>query len=251
MPVHLYGQAADMDAILAVCTRHGVAVIEDCSQAHGATLHGSRLGTFGDAAAFSLYPTKNLGALGDAGVLVTRDPALADRVASLRQYGWRSRYVSEEAGVNSRLDEMQAAILRALLPRLDARNARRMEVAAEYDQALRSSAAASEAARPPARRDEATHVFHQCVLRTRARSAVQAQLAAAGVGTAIHYPMPVHTQPAYRGRIALGPSRCIESESASVEILSLPVHPDLTDAEVALVAASLRQIAPVPATHGA
>jgi dTDP-4-amino-4,6-dideoxygalactose transaminase len=237
MPVHLYGQAADMEVILAACAQHDVAVIEDCSQSHGATLNGRKLGTFGDAAVFSLYPTKNLGALGDAGVVATRDPALADRVAALRQYGWRSRYVSDERGVNSRLDEMQAAILRVLLPHLDARNARRAAIAAIYDVAIGSDGMST-----PSRRPGAGHVFHQYVVRTESRENMRSQLAAAGIGTAVHYPMAVHVQPAYRGRVALGPSGCVESETVSAQVLSLPIFPDLTDAEVAHVAATMRDI---------
>jgi dTDP-4-amino-4,6-dideoxygalactose transaminase len=237
MPVHLYGQAADMAAILAACAQHGVAVIEDCSQSHGATLDGRKLGTFGDAAVFSLYPTKNLGALGDAGVVATRDAALADHIAALRQYGWRSRYVSDEVGVNSRLDEMQAAILRALLPHLDTRNARRAAIAAIYDAAIGSGGMST-----PSRRPAAGHVFHQYVIRTANREGVRSQLAAAGIGTAIHYPMAVHVQPAYRGRIALGPSGCVESEIVSAQVLSLPIFPELTDAEIAFVANMMRDI---------
>ena len=158
IPVHLYGQAADLDAILPLARRHGVAVIEDCSQAHGATLHGHRLGTLGAIGTFSLYPTKNLGALGDGGVMATNDAMLAERLASLRQYGWRTHYVSDDVGINSRLDEMQAAILSVKLRHLDAGNAARQAIAARYDEAL-----AGNALRPPARRPGAEHVFHQYV----------------------------------------------------------------------------------------
>ncbi len=143
IPVHLYGQAADLVPIMAACARHGVAVVEDCSQAHGATLDGRKLGTFTEVATFSLYPTKNLGAFGDAGVIATGDAGLATRLAALRQYGWHAHYVSDEVGVNSRLDELQAAILRVKLRYLDAQNARRQAIAAAYDAALVA---------PPARR---------------------------------------------------------------------------------------------------
>lgn len=234
IPVHLYGQPADLAPILASCRAHGVAVIEDCSQAHGATLGGRKLGTLGDVGAFSLYPTKNLGALGDGGVLATDDAALAERLAALRQYGWRSHYVSEAVGVNSRLDELQAAILRVKLRHLDAGNARRATIAAVYDAAL-----AGRGVHPPARRPGATHVFHQYVVRVRQRDAVQARLRAAGIATGVHYPMPVHLQPAYRGRVALGPSACRASETAASEVLSLPVYPELTEAEVQRIAAVL------------
>jgi dTDP-4-amino-4,6-dideoxygalactose transaminase len=234
IPVHLYGQPADMTAIGAVCARHGVAILEDCSQAHGATLDQRRVGRFGALAAFSLYPTKNLGALGDAGVLATGDAGLAERVAALRQYGWRTHYVSDEPGVNSRLDELQAAVLRAKLPHLDAANMRRAAIAARYDAALAGTAIA-----PPARRDDASHVFHQYVIRVPDRARAQERLRAADVGSAIHYPVPVHRQPAYAGRIALGPARCCASERAAAEVLSLPVWPELSDAEVDRVCAAL------------
>ena len=231
--VHLYGQAADLDAILPLCREHGVALIEDCAQAHGATLHRKRLGTIGDVGAFSLYPTKNLGALGDGGVLAMNDTLLAGRIAALRQYGWRTHYISDEVGVNSRLDEIQAAILRAKLPHLDGQNVRRGQIAAAYDAALAGM-------EPPARRHGASHVFHQYVLRVPNRSAVQARLREAGVGTGIHYPVPVHRQPAYERRVALGPARCRASDIASGEVLSLPMYPELTDIQVEQVCEALR-----------
>ena len=151
IPVHLYGQPADLDAIVAACAGQGVAVIEDCSQAHGATFRGRRVGTMTEAAAFSLYPTKNLGALGDAGIVATGNEALAGRIAAVRQYGWRTHYISDECGVNSRLDELQAAILRVKLRHLDAQNARRQAIAAAYDEALRGREV-----RPPTRRAGST-----------------------------------------------------------------------------------------------
>jgi hypothetical protein len=234
IPVHLYGQPCDLLPMLAACRAAGVALIEDCSQAHGATLDGRRVGCFGEVACFSLYPTKNLGALGDAGVLATADAALAERIAALRQYGWRERYVSDLVGVNSRLDELQAAILRVRLPLLDAANARRQAIAAAYDAALTAGRLA-----PPWRRPAAGHVFHQYVLRVPERGAVQARLRAAGIATGVHYPVPVHLQPAYRGRVALGPAGCAETEAAAREVLSLPMFPELTDTQVERVAAAL------------
>jgi dTDP-4-amino-4,6-dideoxygalactose transaminase len=237
VPVHLYGQAADLDAIAAVCRRHGVALIEDCAQAHGARLHGQRLGTFGDAATFSFYPTKNLGALGDGGAVVTRNGETASRIAALRQYGWRQHYISDEVGVNSRLDEIQAAILRAKLPHLDAQNARRRAIAEAYDQALVDTPLSS-----PERRPDAEPVFHLYVLRVPQRAALQARLRADGVGTGIHYPQPVHLQPAYAGRIALGPSGCRVTAATADQVLSLPLYPELTDAQVEQVCAALRRL---------
>lgn len=237
--VHLYGQACDLGPMLAACERAGVALIEDCAQAHGAALNGRKLGTMGRAAAFSLYPTKNLGALGDGGVLATDDFELADRIAAIRQYGWRERYISSLVGVNSRLDEVQAAILRARLPRLDAGNARRREIAAAYDAALAGGPFA-----PPVRREGAEHVFHQYVLRAPAdRGAVQARLRDEGVGTGVHYPVPVHLQAAYLDRVPLGPAGCGETERAAGEVFSLPMYPELTGEQVERICAALRGLA--------
>ncbi|HWL80262.1 MAG TPA: DegT/DnrJ/EryC1/StrS family aminotransferase [Roseomonas sp.] len=235
IPVHLYGQACDLEPMLAACRAAGVAVIEDCAQAHGATLNGRMLGTLGDVAAFSLYPTKNLAALGDGGIVATGDADLADRMAAIRQYGWKRRYLSDMVGVNSRLDELQAAVLRVRLPLLAEGNARRQAIAAAYDAALAGGPLA-----PPVRRPGAVHVFHQYVVRSRDREEMMARLRAQGVATAIHYPLPVHLQEAYQGRIALGPAACTETEAASREVLSLPIHPELTDAQVETVCAALR-----------
>jgi len=196
-----------------------------------------KLGTIGHAAAFSLYPTKNLGALGDGGVLATPDAELAARIAAIRQYGWKRRYISDLPGVNSRLDEVQAAILRVKLQYLDAQNARRREIALAYDAAL-----AGTALTPPVRRDDAYHVFHLYVLRHPARDVLMSALKAQGIGTGIHYPMPVHTQPAYQGRIALGPAACAETARAAHEVFSLPMYPELTDEHVARVCQELRAL---------
>jgi dTDP-4-amino-4,6-dideoxygalactose transaminase len=233
--VHLYGQPADMDRIVPLCRRHGVTLIEDCAQAHGARLHGQRVGTFGDAATFSFYPTKNLGALGDGGAVAVADPERATRIAALRQYGWHNHYTSDLVGVNSRLDEIQAAILRAKLPHLDAQNARRAAIAERYTGALRGLT-------PPVRREGADHVFHLYVTRTANRAAVQAALREKGVGSGIHYPMPVHLQPAYVGRVALGPGGCPATELACREVLSLPLYPELTEAQVEEVCGALGSI---------
>ena len=235
VPVHLYGQPADLGRIGPLCRDHGVALIEDCAQAQGARLHGQRVGTFGEAATFSFYPTKNLGALGDGGAVAVRDPAWALRLAALRQYGWHKHYVSDEVGVNSRLDEIQAAILRAKLPHLDAHNARRAEIARRYGSALRGLT-------PPQVRDGADHVFHLYVVRSDRREAVQAYLREQGIGTGIHYPVPVHLQPAYAGRIALGPCGCQKTEAVSREVFSLPLYPELTDDQVETVCAALRTL---------
>lgn len=237
IPVHLYGLAADMSAIVALARQHGLRIVEDCAQSHGAWLGGRRLGTVGDLAAFSFYPTKNLGAFGDAGAVLTNDAALARRVGELREYGWRQRHVSASAGMNSRLDEIQAAILRVKLRYLDADNARRQAIAGAYDEGLRWCGCGL-----PARRAGATHVFHQYVLRTPQRDALQAALTARGIGTNVHYPLPVHRQPAYRDRIALAPGGLGESERAAREVLSLPMFPELGDDQVARVIAALRRL---------
>ena len=235
IPVHIYGQSCDLAPMLAAAAKHGVAVIEDCSQAHGATYAGRKVGNHGHVACYSLYPTKNLGALGDGGVLTTDDVALADRIGAIRQYGWKERYISAEVGVNSRLDELQAAILRVKLTRLDANNARRQAIAAAYDAALSGGRSA-----PPVRRAGGEHVFHQYVLRVPGRAALMARLRAEGIATAIHYPVPVHLQPAYRGRTPMGPAGCAETARAAAEVMSLPMFPELTDAQVERVAAALR-----------
>jgi dTDP-4-amino-4,6-dideoxygalactose transaminase len=232
--VHLYGQSADLDAIQTITARHGVALIEDCAQSHGALWQGRKLGTFGVASAFSLYPTKNLAALGDGGVIGTDDAALAARIGALRQYGWRERYVSDLVGINSRLDEMQAAVLRVRLPLLGSANQRRRGIAARYDAVL--------GARAPALRDGGEHVYHQYVIRSTDRATAQAMLRARGVGTAIHYPMPVHAQPAYRDRVALGPAGCRQTDIAACEVLSLPVHPELDDEQVGIVVDAIRHL---------
>jgi len=237
IPVHLYGQACDLGPMLKAAQQHGVAVIEDCSQAHGATLGGRKVGTMGDVACFSLYPTKNLGALGDGGVISTADSQLADRIAAIRQYGWKERYISAEVGVNSRLDELQAAILRVKLTALDAGNARRQAIAAAYDAALAGARVAA-----PVRRADAGHVFHQYVLRVPDRAEAMARLRAEGIATAIHYPQPVHLQPAYRGRTPLGPAGCAETARAAGEVMSLPMFPELADAQVERVCEALRRI---------
>jgi dTDP-4-amino-4,6-dideoxygalactose transaminase len=237
VPVHLYGQPADLDRIVPLCRQYGIALIEDCAQAHGARLHGQRVGTFGDAATFSFYPTKNLGALGDGGAVAVSDPQLAERIAALRQYGWHKHYISDEVGVNSRLDEVQAAILRVKLSHLDDQNARRGRIAEAYTAALTGGPLHS-----PRQRPDASHVFHLYVTRSPDRDRLQAILRDGGTGTGIHYPVPVHLQPAYADRVALGPEGCPRTEAAAREILSLPMYPELTDAEVEAVCAALRRL---------
>jgi dTDP-4-amino-4,6-dideoxygalactose transaminase len=235
--VHLYGQAADLESILPWAKARGIKLIEDCAQSHGAKLGGKRLGSLGDLAAFSFYPTKNLGAFGDGGAVVTRDPELAARLAELREYGWRARYVSAIPGMNSRLDELQAALLRVKLGKLDANNLRRAAIAAAYDRGLAATGLGL-----PTRRPGASHVFHQYVLRVNQRDALRASLDRAQIGTGIHYPVPVHLQPAYRGRLTLDPAGFAESERAANEVLSLPMFPELGDDAVARVIAAIKSV---------
>ncbi|HVM78965.1 MAG TPA: DegT/DnrJ/EryC1/StrS family aminotransferase [Stellaceae bacterium] len=234
IPVHLYGQPADLGAIGPPAAKAGAVLIEDAAQAHGA-LWGTRMaGSIGRLGAFSFYPTKNLPALGDGGMVVTGDEALAERLRALRQYGWRRRYVSDIAGINSRLDEIQAAILRVRLTMLEAENQRRRDIAAAYDSGLAGLPLSL-----PARRPNCTHVFHQYVLRSRKRDALQRALAARGIGTNIHYPVPVHLQPAYAGRLAIGPAGLAETERAAAEVLSLPMFPQLTEDQIGRVIAGV------------
>ena len=222
LPVHLYGHPARMTDIMQIAARHGLRVIEDCAQAHGAEWQGQKVGTFGDVAAFSFYPTKNLGALGDGGAVVTNDEDLARRLRTLREYGWEQRYVSRVAGVNSRLDELQAAILRVKLRHLDEDNRRRATIASLYSSALNNH----EAIIVPETDSQAKHVYHQYVVRARSRQSVQAFLRENGIGTGIHYPVPVHQQPAYAGRIRSAGS-LHHTEAVADEILSLPMFPEL------------------------
>ncbi|MBV8879493.1 MAG: DegT/DnrJ/EryC1/StrS family aminotransferase [Planctomycetaceae bacterium] len=232
--VHLYGQAADLDALQAIAKSRGLRLIEDCAQSHGALHGGRRLGSIGDLGCFSFYPTKNLGALGDGGLIVTGDAALAERCRLLREYGWAERYVSHLAGVNSRLDELQAAVLRIKLRTLDADNGRRGAVAADYDAGLKGSPLTL-----PKRRASGTHVFHQYVARSTSRDALIAHLKANGVEALIHYPVPVHLQKAYKGRIR-GGDALPESERAAREVLSLPMYPELPAADRAKVVDAVR-----------
>ena len=238
VPVHLYGQPCDMPAILAIAAQYGAAVIEDCAQAHGAQLDGRMVGGFGTAAAFSFYPTKNLGALGDGGAVATNDAGVLEQVGLWRQYGWRQRHISSQPGANSRLDELQAAILLIKLARLDADNARRQAVAARYDAALADLPFAA-----PARRPGAVHVYHQYVIRTGQRERLSSLLAERRIGTAIHYPVPVHRQPAYVRLADLTSDALAGTDALASQILSLPMHPLLQDDEVSRVIEALADAA--------
>jgi dTDP-4-amino-4,6-dideoxygalactose transaminase len=226
IPVHLYGRAADMGPLMEIAGNYGLTVVEDCAQAHGAVINGRKAGTFGKMAAFSFYPTKNLGAFGDGGAVATDDERLAARLRGLREYGWRERYVSEEAGLNSRLDELQAAILRVRLPRLDEENRRRREIAALYSLLLDGSGL-----KLPVEKAGMTHVYHQYVVEAEERDHLKAFLKENGIGAAIHYPVPIHLQPAY-GETHIAPYPLPVTERAAGRILSLPMYPQLGDDEI-------------------
>jgi dTDP-3-amino-3,4,6-trideoxy-alpha-D-glucose transaminase len=233
VPVHLYGLPADLAPLLALARERGLKVVEDCAQSHGARYKGARTGSQGDLAAFSFYPTKNLGAFGDGGAITTGDAALAERVRLLREYGWRRRYISEIPGVNSRLDEMQAAILRVQLRHLDSGNTARQALAALYDRSLRSSCVTLPAAAPGL-----DHVYHQYVVRHPRRDALREHLKTQGIGTLIHYPLPVHLQPAYAGRLRTVGSM-EKTEQAAASVLSLPMFPELTEEQARRTAAAV------------
>ncbi|RIL07501.1 MAG: erythromycin biosynthesis sensory transduction protein eryC1 [Proteobacteria bacterium] len=235
IPVHLYGQCADMDAIGAIAARHGLAVLEDCAQAHGARDRDRPAGTLGAAGAVSFYPTKNLGAYGDAGAIVTDDAALAERCARLRNYGNRGGFDFVEPGRNERLDDLHAAVLRVKLRHLDAWNERRRANAARYREALAASAVAL-----PALRAEAHHVYHQFVVRCERRDALREHLAAAGVPSLVHYPLALHDVEALRGRAVFRepPQRAAE---AARTILSLPIYPELPADHQARVVEAVRR----------
>jgi dTDP-4-amino-4,6-dideoxygalactose transaminase len=224
VPVHLYGQPADLSPICEAARVYGLRIIEDCAQSHGAHYRGRPTGSLGDIGCFSFYPTKNLGAFGDAGMAVSNDVGLASAMREIREYGWHERNVSARVGINSRLDPVQAAILGVKLLNLTEDNARRQTIASRYDRGLSGLPLTL-----PMRRPDADHVFHQYVVRLAERDALREYLNAQGISTGIHYPLPVHLQPAYRNRIAAGPSGLGVSERAARQILSLPVYPQLSD----------------------
>ncbi|WP_028999011.1 DegT/DnrJ/EryC1/StrS family aminotransferase [Azohydromonas australica] len=235
MPVHLYGQPADLDPILAVARRHGLKVVEDGAQAHGARYKGRRLGAHGDAVAWSFYPGKNLGALGDGGAVTTDDAALAERVRTLRNYGSKVKYHNEVIGTNSRLDELQAALLRPKLRTLDEFNRRRAAVAARYLEGL----AGVPGLGLPTVADFAEPVWHLFVVRHARRDALAQRLAAAGVGTVIHYPVAPHLQPAY-AVLGLARGTLPISERLHEQVLSLPIGPTQTEDQTNAVIAAVR-----------
>lgn len=235
VPVHLYGQPCAMEAITAIARARRLKVIEDCAQATGASYRGRRVGAIGDAACFSFYPTKNLGAIGDGGAIVTDDVALADRIRRLRQYGWDNKRVSREPGVNSRLDELQAAILRVKLPHLDADNARRRAIALRYDEGLGGLPIAL-----PSAVAETEHVFHLYVAATDRRDGLIEFLAARGIAAGIHYAVPAHRHPGYADLAVLPAAGLPDTDALVRRIVTLPIYPELADGDVARVIAAVR-----------
>ncbi len=233
--VHLYGQpAVHWQSIADVAKSHGLLLVEDCSQAHGAEWRGCKVGTLGEAAAFSLYPTKNLGAIGDGGVCFMKDHDLAAKLRSLREYGWKERYVSEVPGGNSRLDELQAAILRIKLKHLDKDNNARRRIASLYFDGIENPRISM-----PAKYEDGRHVYHQFVVRSPNRDDLREHLKARNIGTLIHYPVPIHRQPAYEGRLPMPASGLPETEKAAGTIASLPMFPELEDDAIERIVTAL------------
>jgi len=221
LPVHLYGHPADLPALQTIAQRHQLYLIEDCAQAHGARLDDKMIGSFGDLACFSFYPTKNLGAMGDGGAVLTNNDDLADRLRWLREYGWKKRYISDFPGMNTRLDEIQAAILDAKLPFLEAETQKRIQIASRYNSQLSGLNLVLPTVKPHCR-----HVYHLYVIETDQREELQTYLKSHGIGSAIHYPQAVHQQPAYLGRLG-GFEDLKTTEDIVPKILSLPMYPEL------------------------
>lgn len=237
LPVSLYGHPADMDPLMSLAARHGLFVLEDAAQSHGASYRGRRTGGLAHATAFSFYPTKNLGAIGDGGAVLTDDPLLARRLRRLRNYGQERKYVHEETGVNSRLDELQAAFLRVRLTNLDAENLQRRRLATLYAEHLDGCPDVQ----TPGEASWAQHVYHLYVIRAAARDTLQLGLRARDVETLVHYPVPCHLQPAF-AYLGFGRGAFPVAERLADEVLSLPLRPTMLDDEIATVADAVRQI---------
>lgn len=237
IPVHLYGQAVPMDNILALAKKYSLFIVEDACQAHGAHFNGKRVGTFGDIGCFSFYPGKNLGAYGDGGAIVTSQPEIAEKISLLRQYGEKKKYVHTIYGTNSRLDTIQAAILRVKLRYLDVWNKLRLQHAQQYDEKLAISSLLSQ---KPNLAVEGSHVYHLYVIRTKKREQLQQYLFQHGISTGIHYPTPLHLQEAYKG-FNHQKGDFPHAEKAAEEILSLPLFPELTSQEITDIASILKK----------
>ncbi len=233
--VHLYGCPVDLTPILEIARQREIFVIEDCAQAHGAIYKGKRVGGWGDAGAFSFYPTKNLGAYGDGGAIVTNNPDLAKSIALLRQYGWQERYISSIKGLNSRLDELQAAILRVKLTYLDGWNAQRRKLATRYNALLQGCNLVL-----PSEPTDVEHVYHQYVIRTEQRDALKSYLFEQGIQSYIHYPVPVHLQAAYLD-LGYAKGSLPFTEAAAAQVLSLPMYPEMNEDAVEQVSKTIKQ----------
>lgn len=229
IPVHLYGCPADLDPILSIAKRYGLWVVEDCAQAHGARYRGTPVGAWGTVSAFSFYPTKNLGAYGSAGAVLTNDPGLAERMRWLRSHGWQERYISQIKGMNSCLDELQAAILRVKLRHLEQWNAQRRNLAAVYKTGITNHEVVL-----PYEPDDVINAYHLFVIRHQQRNNLRGYLQSKGIGTLVHYPLPVHLQPAYYD-LGYHHNSLPECEKAASEVLSLPLYPELTEEQVSRV----------------
>jgi len=230
LPVHLYGQAADMDALMAIARKHGLKVIEDCAQSFGAEFRGRKTGAFGDLGCFSFFPSKNLGCYGDGGMVTTDDPKLAERLNSLRNHGSKVRYYHDEIGYNSRLDELQAAILNVKFKHIDSYNANRRKNAALYNRFL-----SVPGIQTPVESKDGTHVYHQYTIRVKDRDAVKRRLDDAKMSSMVYYPVPLHLQAAYKG-LGMKAGSLPVSEQAAQEVLSLPMYPELTEEQIRIVA---------------
>ena len=235
LPVHLYGQPADIGRIKEIAAKHDLWILEDAAQAHGARYKGKRTGGLGNIAGWSFYPGKNLGALGDGGAVTTNSDDLADRVRVLRNYGSRIKYLNEVKGVNSRLDEIQAAVLRVKLRRLDEWNGRRRAIAAQYHEGLKHSGLVL-----PYMPDWADPVHHLFVVRSERRDALRQHLEEAGIGALIHYPIPPHLQNAYKD-MAMRPGSLPIAERIHEQVLSLPIGPHLSDSQAATVIRAIQE----------
>lgn len=247
MPVHLFGQPCDMEHLVALAKKYSLRIIEDCAQAIGACYQGKRVGTFGDIGCLSFFPSKNLGAFGDGGMVVTNDPVLAERIEILRRHGGKKKYHHSEVGVNSRLDELQAAILRVKLPYLESWNACRRENASRYDKLFKNVPGVV----CPGQIDSGVSVFHQYTLRVPRRDQVQAALKEAGVASMVYYPIPLHLQEVHRS-LGYQLGDFPHAEAAAAEVLSLPMYPELTAEQQEKVATALATALyqPMAVNHG-
>jgi len=236
IPVHLYGQPVDMDRLMAIAKKHGLRVIEDCAQSFGAEWKGKKTGAFGDIGCFSFFPSKNLGCYGDGGMVITDDPKLAEHMLSLRNHGSRVRYYHDEIGFNSRLDEVQAAILRVKFKHIDEYNRKRRDNAAWYAKHLSGAGIITPSEQPGTK-----HVFHQYTIKIKNRDAVKQKLDAGGVTSSmIYYPVPLHLQTAYKD-LGMKPGSLPRAEQAAAEVLSLPMYPELTEEQIKQVAEAVKQ----------